>query len=114
MCRIYHAKAHPIASSSTSVFSCCCYPYLKQYHGSGSVLCDDTGANIAEISFITEHGNLPALVLKTESLIGGIAAIYIGGESFNGVESNNGTTEEEMCSNRVSRQLKEAIVMHNI
>ncbi len=77
--------------------------YSKQYHGSGSVLCEITGANIAEITFITEHGNLPSLVVKTESLIGGTANLYVDGTSINGVDSRIGTTEEEVCSNRVSQ-----------
>ncbi len=75
----------------------------KQYRGSGSVLCDITGANIAEITFITEHGNLPPLVVKTDSLIGGTAGLYVDGISINGVDSHIGTTEEEVCSNRVSQ-----------
>ncbi len=56
--------------------------------------------------FITEHGSLPALVVKAELLIGGTAAVHVDGISLDGVESRDGTTEEVVCSNHVSQQLK--------
>ncbi len=87
--------------STVIMSNMCLHSNSIQCHGSG-VLCDSGGGNVAEITFITEHGNVPPLLVNTDSLVGGAADLYTDGASINGVDSRIGTTEELVCSNHVS------------
>lgn len=68
--------------------------------GTASLVCDPSGLNPCSITFITEHGDVPDLVLTDETLVKAPAPAVLTVDVDGTGSSVRGTTEEATCANR--------------
>ncbi|CAM9203672.1 unnamed protein product [Ectocarpus sp. 12 AP-2014] len=66
----------------------------------GDTVCQDDGSEVASVTFVTQHGNVPLLMVDASLLVDDSNGGAPGSGNVTIVEDVQGTTEEETCSNR--------------
>ncbi|CAM9684713.1 unnamed protein product [Pylaiella littoralis] len=70
------------------------------FRTSTAAVCQDDGSEVASVTFVTQHGDVPLLIPDASLLIDDSNGGAPGSGNVTVAEDVQGTTEEETCSNR--------------